>query len=70
MIAEEHFLILYLADSKFDLKSENGEDDILYQWRLRRRLEQAQNGEPITFSSKVKLVLISNHSSFVILPNR
>ena len=31
----------------------NREDDVLYQWRLRRRLEQAQNGEPITFPSKV-----------------
>ncbi|CAF5190165.1 unnamed protein product, partial [Rotaria sp. Silwood1] len=27
--------------------------DILYQWRLRRRLEQATNNEPISFSSKV-----------------
>lgn len=43
----------FLADSKFDLKSDCGDDDILYQWRLRRRLEQAQNGEPITFPSKV-----------------
>ena len=41
-------------DGKFNFKNENGEDDILYQWRLRRRLEQAQNGEPITFPSKVK----------------
>lgn len=50
-----HF-ILILADSKFDLKSDCGDDDILYQWRLRRRLEQAQNGEPITFPSKVIIV--------------
>jgi hypothetical protein len=43
----------FLADSKFDFPNGSSEDDILYQWRLRRRLEQAQNGEPITFPSKV-----------------
>lgn len=43
----------FLADSKFDFKHDGSDDDILYQWRLRRRLEQAQNGEPITFPSKV-----------------
>ena len=40
------------------MKSGSGDDDILYQWRLRRRLEQAQNGEPITFPSKVIIVHI------------
>ncbi|CAF3872283.1 unnamed protein product [Rotaria sp. Silwood1] len=42
-----------IVDSKVEYKIENGEDDILYQWRLRRRLEQATNNEPISFSSKV-----------------
>ncbi|CAF0773726.1 unnamed protein product [Rotaria sp. Silwood1] len=42
-----------ITDSKFNFINDGGEDDILYQWRLRRRLEQAQNGEPITFPSKI-----------------
>ncbi|CAF4880744.1 unnamed protein product [Rotaria sp. Silwood1] len=42
-----------IVDSKVEYKIENGEDDILYQWRLRRRLEQVTNNEPISFSSKV-----------------
>ncbi|CAF4052034.1 unnamed protein product [Rotaria sordida] len=36
-----------------EYKIDNGADDILYQWRLRRRLVQASNNEPINFSSKV-----------------
>jgi len=55
-----------LADSKFDFKNDDVDNDILYQWRLRRRLEQAQNGEPITFPSKViilqfKLLILISH---------
>ncbi|CAF1084270.1 unnamed protein product [Adineta ricciae] len=46
-------LFTRITDSKYDFKSDGGDEDILYQWRLRRRLEQAQNGEPITFSSKI-----------------
>ncbi|CAF2705533.1 unnamed protein product [Rotaria sp. Silwood2] len=42
-----------MVDSKVEYKIENNEDDILYQWRLRRRLEQATNNEPISFSSKI-----------------
>ena len=41
------------------MKSGIGEDDILYQWRLRRRLEQAQNNEPIIFPSKVTIIHFS-----------
>jgi hypothetical protein len=47
---------VFLADPKFDFKSDTGDNDILYQWRLRRRLEQAQNGEPIIFPSKVIII--------------
>jgi hypothetical protein len=50
------YLIIFLADSKFDFKHDSGDEDILYQWRLRRRLEQAQNGEPIIFPSKVIII--------------
>ena len=42
-----------IGDPKFEHRIEGGDDDILYQWRLRRRLEQAQHGEPITFPTKV-----------------
>ncbi|CAF0795609.1 unnamed protein product [Rotaria sordida] len=42
-----------ITDSKYNFTNDGSEDDILYQWRLRRRLEQAQNGEPITFPSKI-----------------
>jgi hypothetical protein len=52
----EDLFIIFLADSKFDFKGEGGDEDILYQWRLRRRLEQAQNGEPIIFPSKVMII--------------
>ncbi|CAF0854458.1 unnamed protein product [Adineta steineri] len=40
-------------NTRFDMKNDGSDDDILYQWRLRRRLEQAQNNEPITFPSKI-----------------
>ncbi|CAF0897234.1 unnamed protein product [Didymodactylos carnosus] len=41
--------------------NDNGDDDILYRWRLRRRLEQAQKGEPITFPTKVPNRSIPSH---------
>ncbi|CAF3957177.1 unnamed protein product [Rotaria sp. Silwood2] len=42
-----------ITDPKLNFIDDGSEDDILYKWRLRRRLEQAQNGEPITFPSKI-----------------
>jgi hypothetical protein len=36
---------------------DDNETDVLYQWRLQRRIEQARNNERITFPSKVKLRL-------------
>lgn len=40
-------------DLNYDVVRDGSEDDILYQWRLRRRLEQARNDEPIIFPNKV-----------------
>ncbi|CAF3000303.1 unnamed protein product [Rotaria socialis] len=40
-------------DSNFNFVNNDGDDDILYQWRLRRRLEQAHNDEPITFPTRI-----------------
>ncbi|UJR33943.1 hypothetical protein I4U23_021361 [Adineta vaga] len=63
-------LFTRITDSKFDLKNDGTEEDILYQWRLRRRLEQAHNGEPITFSSKVsnRTNISSGHSLLPYMP--
>lgn len=52
-LLDKMILISSVEHRPYDLKRTNDEEDILYQWRLRRKLEEAQHQREFPLKNKV-----------------